>query len=889
MLISLISKTVDASIRHAWLVIVASLALVVASAVCVSGHFAINTDIGRLIDTDAAWAKRDAALTKAFPQRGDLTLVVVQAPTPEFASQAARELAADLGRQPTLFRSAWLAGDSDFFAHNGLLFMPVPQVAGITQQLMQARPLLGGLAYDPSLRGLANLLSASLQGPLQDRRLPLGGMSQLLERSAETVEAVLAGRPAGMSWRALIDPGAGVQVAGAAGVAEVAGGGRVGRSFIEVRPLLDYSNLEPGSKAAEAIRAGAQRLRLRERYGAMVRLTGPTPLSDEEFSSVQEGAVLNSLVTLLIVVLILWAALRSAKLVFAVLATLIGGLAVTAALGLLLVGALNMISIAFAVLFVGIGVDFGIQFGVRFREEHCSEYDLHHALMAATRSIAMPLTLAAAATAASFLAFLPTEYRGVSELGEIAGVGIFCVAFPSCLTLLPALITVLRPTRGALMPGFAWLAPVDRLFEARRKPLLIGSLLIICGGLPLLLHLHFDFNPLHLKNPASESMQTLNSLKDSPEAGINNVSVLAPTLGEAQHIAHALEQVPEVGRVMTLASFIPDRQPEKIQLIDMAAAVLLPILQQSRQLSPAPAPDGERVAALRHAALALRNAAADDGPGAAQARRLSAALTALAGADAAGRDRADWALAGSLRLALGAMQQLLTPQQVSQADLPPELVHDWLAANGQAVVDVAPQSVAGGDPGDDMLLRKFAHAVLQAEPRAIGGPISVIASAHTIIRAFIEAAILAVLAITLLLWVALGRFGDVLRTIIPLLVSSAVTLELCVVFGISLNFANIIALPLLLGVGVAFKIYYVMAWRSGKTEMLQSGLTQAVILSACTTGTAFGSLWLSHHPGTSSMGELLALSLICTLIGAVLFQPILMGKPRAVPVQPEKR
>ena len=100
-------------------------------------------------------------------------------------------------------------------------------------------------------------------------------------------------------------------------------------------------------------------------------------------------------------------------------------------------------------------------------------------------------------------------------------------------------------------------------------------------------------------------------------------------------------------------------------------------------------------------------------------------------------------------------------------------------------------------------------------------------------------------------------------------------------FGISLNFANIIALPLLLGIGVAFKIYYVIAWRAGQTGLLHSGLTQAVILSAATTATAFGSLWLSHHPGTSSMGKLLALSLACTLVGAVFFQPVLMGKPRA--------
>jgi len=875
MLISLISRTVDASIRHAWRVIGASIVLIIASAVYVSGHFAINTDIGRLIDSHAAWAQRDAALSAAFPQRSDLTLAVVQAPAPEFATAAARELAADLLQQPKLFRSVDLGADSDFFAHNGLLFPPVSQVASLTHQLTQARPLLNGLAHDPSLRGLANLLSVSLLAPLQTGQLHLADMGPLLDQSSDAVEAVLADRPAGMAWRALVDPDAGVSVA------DKPGSSRTGRSFIQIRPILDYSQLEPGSKASDAIRASAQRLHLYERYGATVRLTGPTPLSDEEFSSVQQGAAVNGIATLLIVVMILWAALRSKRLVFAVFVTLIGGLIVTAALGLLLVGALNMISVAFAVLFVGIGVDFGIQFGVRFREERHSDDDIRNALVAAARAIALPLTLAAAATAASFLAFLPTEYRGVSELGQIAGVGILCVAFPSCLTLLPALISVLRPAPSGMMPGFAWLAPVDRLFEARRIPLLVGSILLICAGLPLLWHLHFDFNPLHLKNPDTESMQTLTSLKDSAEAGVNNVSVLAPSLEAAQRIAKHLQQVPQVGQVMTLASFIPTQQPEKMQLISAAATALLPILQQT---TAPPASDIERVAALRNAALDLRNAALDhEGPGAAQARRLGLDLSALAKADAATRDRAEWALGGTLKLALKALSDLLTPQIVTQASLPAALTRNWVAPDGQAVVDVAPRAIANVDPGDDVLLRNFSQAVQRAEPGAIGGPISILESARTIIRAFIEAAILAIVAITILLWIALRRFGDVLRTIIPLLVSAAVTLELCVILGISLNFANIIALPLLLGVGVAFKIYYVMAWRSGRTAMLQSGLTQAVVLSAATTGTAFGSLWLSHHPGTSSMGELLALSLVCTLIGAVLFQPILMGKPRAVP------
>ena len=242
------------------------------------------------------------------------------------------------------------------------------------------------------------------------------------------------------------------------------------------------------------------------------------------------------------------------------------------------------------------------------------------------------------------------------------------------------------------------------------------------------------------------------------------------------------------------------------------------------------------------------------------------------------REKAEAAFIPPLNVALNELRGLLAAQRVTLQNLPPELVKLWMAADGRARVEVSPK----GDPNDNETLRSFARAVLAVEPNAVAGPISILESGRTILTAFIEAGIWALLSITVLLWIALRRIRDVLLTLIPLLLAGVLTLEICVLIGLPLNFANIIALPLLLGVGVAFKIYYIMAWREGQTNLLQSVLTRAVIFSAATTATAFGSLWLSSHPGTSSMGKLLALSLICTLAAAALFQPVLMGKPRQI-------
>jgi uncharacterized protein len=229
-----------------------------------------------------------------------------------------------------------------------------------------------------------------------------------------------------------------------------------------------------------------------------------------------------------------------------------------------------------------------------------------------------------------------------------------------------------------------------------------------------------------------------------------------------------------------------------------------------------------------------------------------------------------------LDTALDELRSYLQAQPVTLETLPPEIAGGWVTRDGRFKVEILPK----GDPNDNETLRKFARAVQDVEPNATGGPIAILESGRTVIRAFFEAGFWALASIAILLWIVLRRIGDVLLTLIPLLMAGIVTMEVMVLLGMKLNFANIIALPLLLGVGVAFKIYYIMAWRAGQTDLLQSSLTRAVTFSALTTATAFGSLWLSSHPGTSSMGKLMALALVTTMAAAVLFQPVLMGPPR---------
>lgn len=860
MLTKIVIAIVTTCTRFAATTVLIALALAVAAGFYTAEHFEINTDINTLISDKLDWRQRDVQFDTAF-DRDRTILAVVEAPTPELTTSASAALYQKLAGDKKHFESIQSLGSGEFFEKNAFLFLPKEQVARLTAQFEQAAPLIEIMAGDPSLRGLTGALETILAG-IKRGQIKLDSAERPFNQISQTIEDVLKNGNATFSWRQLLSD------------KPLTDADR--RAFIEFKPILDFNALEPGKEATDAIRQAASELKLESQYGARVRLTGPVPIANEEFATVADGAVVNGVGTILVVLFILWMALHSTKIISAVFGNLFIGLSITTAIGLMMVGSLNLLSIAFAVLFVGLGVDFGIQFSVRYRSERFKSNDLKTALAKAAEYSAIPLSLAAMATAAGFMSFLPTDYKGVSELGKIAGVGML-VAFFSSITVLPALLSLLNPPGEDEPVGYAFLAPLDRFLEHHRVIIVVGTLLVAVAGLPLLYFLHFDFNPMHLRNPNVESIATFLDLRKDPNTGANAINVMTNSEADAKKIEAKLSKLPEVLNVISLDSFVPEDQPEKLKLIAQGAKVLNPALNPE-SIDEAPS-DAENVDSLKGSADSLRKTAGDaKGPGAVASRRLADDLQKLADSNEATRQKTQAIFVDPLKIVLGQLKNALQAKPVSLNSLPADLVSGWKTKDGLMRVEAEPR----GDPNDNDTLRKFAAAVLAAEPTAIGGPVSILKSGDTVVKAFIHAGFWALLVIGLLLWITLRRITDVLLTLVPLLVAGAVTLEICVLIDLPLNFANIVALPLLLGVGVAFKIYYVTAWRAGRTNLLQSSLTRAIFFSAMTTATAFGSLWLSSHPGTASMGKLLALSLVTTLAAVLLFQPALMGKPRDI-------
>jgi uncharacterized protein len=566
---------------------------------------------------------------------------------------------------------------------------------------------------------------------------------------------------------------------------------------------------------------------------------------------------------------ILLLALRSAKLAGAILATLAAGLALTAGFAALAIGSLNLISVAFGVLFVGLAVDFGIQFSVRYRDQRHRIGDLPAALGGTAQTIGPALVLAAGATAIGFLSFAPTRYTGIRELGWIAGGGMI-IAIVLNFTLLPALLTLLRP-RGEPEPiGFRRAAPLDDFLLTQRRWVLGAAALLAIACLALLPRVAFDFDPLDLKNPHSESVATARDLMQDPLQTPYTAEILVPSLDAAAALADRLGKLPEVAQTVTAVSFIPPDQPKKLAIIGDLTLLLGPTLAPPATL-PAPS-DADVMKSIVACRDAVRPLAARDGPQSPAARLGRALDQALVRGPALipGLQRA---LLAGLEQRLAILRSLIDARPVTLASLPPELRDSWIARDGQARVEVFPT----GDARDPAVLARFVAAVRTVAPDATGTPVTIQEAGRLISSSFVQAGIVAVAAITVLLLVVLRRLRDVLLVIAPLLFAAMLTLAVTVAIGMQLNYANIIALPLLLGIGVAFDIYFVMNWRAGQSRHLQSSTARAVLFSALTTMSAFGSLTLSRDPGTAEMGELLTISLASTLLCTLFVLPALLG------------
>jgi uncharacterized protein len=604
-----------------------------------------------------------------------------------------------------------------------------------------------------------------------------------------------------------------------------------------------------------------------------VRITGQVALADEEFASVAQGAVVGLAGSVVLITLWLFLAVQTWRLILPILATLGLGLMLTLLFASVAVGTLNLVSVGFGILFVGIAVDFAIQFSVRYRERRFEYPDPAEALRQNAARTGLQILVAAVATSAGFLGFVPTDFSGVAELGLIAGIGML-IAFICTLGFLPAIITLCHPPGEQAVVGFAWLAPFDPIIARHRRPILAVFVAVAVLAIAAAPRLAFDSDPLHTKNPNTEAMRTLYDLMDDPVTNPYSIDILSPNVAQAEALKPKLVTLPTVSKVINIQSFVPDDQQAKLAIIADANTILAPTLLPHEASAPI-TPDQIRMAAK--AALAQIDPALAKLPKDHPLTAIAGDLRQLQSANDEVAIATDHSLTRFLPEQLDNLRTVLGAVPVTLASIPPDASRDWLLPDGRARTQVMSTPQARSSSG----LREFVQQVTAIAPDAGGSAVTIEATSDTIVNAFRDAAIIALVAITTILFLALRRVLDVLLVLAPLILSALLTLLVAVMLALPLNFANIIALPLLLGVGVSFNIYFVMNWRAGRHAILGSATARAIVFSALTTGTAFGSLALSAHPGTASMGKLLLISLACTLLASLIFIPALLSSVHA--------
>ena len=839
-----VNALVDRVQKAPWVALAVAIGLTALSGFYAAGNLKIDTDTAGMISEDLPFRQRFKAFRHAFPTLSDNVAIVIDADVPDRADRAADRLAARLRADPDRFPLVFSPETHPFFLRSGLLYLGLDDLTGLADDLADSQPFLSTLAADPSLRGLAGVLKDALDGAENDdqaRRI-----ASVLNRISEAAAATAEGKSAPLSWRNLIntslDEG-------------------TNRRVIVTKPKVDFGSLSPAAEAMARIRTLARDVGLTEEAGVTVRLTGGVVISTEELESVKNGATNAGLVSLVLVAILLAWGIRSLRLVLGILAALICGLVWTAGFTTLAIGHLNLVSVAFAVLFIGLGVDFGIHFALRFREERLGAGDQREVMRRTGHGLAMPLGLSATAAAISFFSFIPTDYRGLSELGLIAGAGMF-IALAATFTVIPAFLSLLPPSapRTAL---------ATRSFGWSDHRIATGALALgaICAA--VVPFARFDLDPIKLRDPSTESVRTFRDLAATPGLSPYTIEVLANSLSDAYEVAGKLRLLPQVDKVVTAANLVPVEQEEKLAIV----ADLNIFYATLGTSDPVPVTEAERGAAFEVLRQTLQRAA--DRPLkelSDAARKLDARMEELSDPEqriAFEKDVFEFFAPQVERLKLA-----LLARPVALNDLPPEVLGRYLAPSGRARVQVYPSE----NLEDPDALARFVVAVREISPGATDSPVEILEAGRAVVNSVVTAALISIVAVSAMVFAMMRSVRDTLLVLIPLILAALYTVAATVALGMPFNFANVIVLPLLMGLGVASGIHLVSRAREehSGTVAFATSTPRAVTFSALTTIASFGSLAVSSHRGTASMGELLMLSIGLTLVCTLIVLPSLM-------------
>lgn len=850
--VGFVGAVVDVCQRRAlWLTCVVVMVTVFAS-IFLANNISIDTDTEEMLSSSLPFRQNTIALDKGFPQFDGLMLIVLDAPDPDAADDAARKLVHEFRQVPDIFSDVFSLETDSFLRQHGLLYTEVEDLNALADRLIAAQPFLGVLWQQPNLDGLSNMLALLAKAGTSDPET-LKEAVKVLGTMASTAKRVRNGENTKVVWSDVLT-----------GTKST---GKTARRLITLKPALNYESLQPAEEAKDKIfEIVSQAGFLNEGYN--VRITGSAALESDELESVEVGMGIAGIVSLVLVITLLLIGLRSFGAMIALLLTLVVGLIWTAAFAIFTLGALNLISVAFAVLFVGLSVDFGIHFVLRVSEYVDGETGLSEALARGGRSVGPSLGVCTLTTAIAFFSFLPTAYTGLAELGFIAGAGMF-VALITNLTVLPALMKLLVKRSPVFLSQNGRHSWVN--FEYSKKLagiIIVGGILSAAIAGYIAMNARFDFDPMNLKDRSAPSVETLFDLWADGSLHPYSAEVLSGSIEDARLLGQKLLSLPEVKEIEGIDSLIPKDQGEKFEIIDRLALFMGPAFF---------APQGDVVMETSARVRALRQVSehlSELGKAPVWSEVAADLQSALRDLDEATATKINLALFSGLPTRLETLVSAFDADQINIETLPDHLKSRYVTVEGMARIEVIPSE----DVRNQTALKEFVQAVQRVAPNAAGAPIVIIEAGQAVLASFAQALTYSIIGISIVLFVVLRRVKDVLLVFAPVLVAALWTLAVSALLNVPFNFANVIVLPLLFGLSVDFGIHLVMRGRDGTKQDARSTTPRAITLSALTTIGSFGSIMLSGHPGTASMGLLLTISIALSLTAILILLPALMAR-----------
>ncbi|MEN8183306.1 MAG: MMPL family transporter [Myxococcota bacterium] len=867
---------VDFSVRRRVGVLLVAAAVTVAAGWLAATGLELDSDPDSMTSPELPFRRTQAELETAFPQLVDNLVVLVEAETGRDARAAAESLADRLRADQEHFTAVFLPGEGPFYREHGLLYLDPGALEELGARLERAGPLLTALEARPELSTfLFALAHLENQG---------GGLATLGDEGLLLVDEVT-------SATGVFLDGGGEPIAWDQIWSDLVGAPPDRRQILLLQPARDFAAFGPALDAIAAVRAFGPELE--RSHGARVRVTGDVAVLTEELSMAGGQILVAASVSLVLVALLLFACF-GARLSLATVLTLLVGLVWTAGFAALAVGRLNALTVAFAVLYIGLGIDFGLHFAVGYRERRAAGAAPAGALVATGRGVGSSLVFCALTTAIGFFAFASTDYTGVAELGLISGTGMF-LSLLATLSVLPALVAAGLDAGPNARPPWLdrvrWRLPRFPLRAPRR--VVAGALGAAVLGALAVPSIRFETDPLDVRDPRVESVQAMRELLSGSERAPWTAQALAADGVQARRLIAELEALPEVRRAYSANELLPAEAARKTRLLaDMAEGLQSEAPADLGELAMGIDPAEALRVAIHQLELAVELRAELAAPGEAvgpapAVTRLLETLGELADRLAAAPQQVDVAgldaqLFGGLTDVLPGLRRGLRAEPPTQSDLPPAVLERWIARDGRMRIEIFPAedlSVPGS-------LERFADAVRRVHPEAGGAVVGTVEFARAIVGALREAlrnALVVITALLILLWRS-PRFA--IFTLSPLLLGALVTAALTPALGMHFNFANVIVLPLVLGIGVDSGIHLVHRHRSrppGAADVLQTGTARAVLLSALTSIASFTTLAFASHQGIASLAQLLVLGVGAVLVANLIVLPAFLAWAERAP------